>query len=226
MPYFVIRKMAFGQNVILIRLTKLRLPKNLLDMVIWALFLFMPISLNSHQKEMYFMEVLKSDNSSGFTLNWGTDTNSIDQLIEYNGKKFTYDALWQAADTGTVVDASGKNATLYDAVLVSNTLNADGSRSVVINYAAANIEGVVTTNIYDVELWWYQAPNGTGYDYKSIEFVDDGNGTLTMTIDAETASAWVGSISFDVIISVQTAGADASTNYVSLSSVFATAAAE
>ena len=170
-----------------------------------------------------FMEVLKSDNSSGFTLNWGTDTNSTDQLIEYNGKKFTYDALWQAADTGTVVDASGKNATLYDAVLVSNTLNEDGSRSVVINYAASNIEDVVTTTIADVELWWYEAPNENGYDYKSIEFVDDGKGTLTMTIDAETASTWVGSISFDVIIAVQTAGSDASTNYVSLSSVFAVA---
>ena len=153
-----------------------------------------------------FMEVLKSDNSSGFTLNWGTDTNSTDQLITYKGKQYTYDALWQAADTGTVVDASGKNANLYDAVLVSNLLNEDGSRSITIKYAASNIEDVVAVGVYDVELWWYNNPEDPGYAYKSVEYTDDGNGTITLTIDAATCAEWAGDISFDVMIAVQTAG--------------------
>ena len=52
-----------------------------------------------------FMEVLKSDNSSGFTLNWGADTGKVDELnpIIYNGKAWSYDALWEAGDHGSVV---------------------------------------------------------------------------------------------------------------------------
>ncbi len=47
-----------------------------------------------------FMEVLKSDNSSGFTLNWGPDTSAID--LDFNGEKWSFDNLWAAADHGVV----------------------------------------------------------------------------------------------------------------------------
>lgn len=47
-----------------------------------------------------FLEVLKSDNSSGMTLNWGPDTSIPN--IEFNGKLFSFDALWAAADHGVV----------------------------------------------------------------------------------------------------------------------------
>ena len=47
-----------------------------------------------------FMEVLKSDNSSGFTLNWGPDTSALD--LEYKGEKWSFDNLWGAADHGVV----------------------------------------------------------------------------------------------------------------------------
>lgn len=52
-----------------------------------------------------FMEVLRSDNTSGFTLNWGTDTNV--PAIEYNGTKYSYNALWQATDTFCYIDGTG-----------------------------------------------------------------------------------------------------------------------
>lgn len=47
-----------------------------------------------------FMEVLKSDNSSGFTLNWGPDTSALD--LNYDGKVWSFDNLWAAADHGVV----------------------------------------------------------------------------------------------------------------------------
>lgn len=47
-----------------------------------------------------FMEVLKSDNSSGFTLNWGKDTSAID--LDYKGQKWSFNSLWAAADHGVV----------------------------------------------------------------------------------------------------------------------------
>ena len=51
-----------------------------------------------------FMEVLRSDNSSGFTLNWGTDTGKISDTypINYDGKEWTYDSLWAAGDHGVI----------------------------------------------------------------------------------------------------------------------------
>ena len=51
-----------------------------------------------------FLEVLRSDNSSGFTLNWGTDTGKIDEAnpIVYDGKEWTFDSLWAAGDHGVI----------------------------------------------------------------------------------------------------------------------------
>ena len=46
------------------------------------------------------MEVLKSDNSSGFTLNWGADTSKLD--LEYEGELWSYNTLWAAVDHGVV----------------------------------------------------------------------------------------------------------------------------
>lgn len=50
------------------------------------------------------MEVMKSDNSSGFTLNWGTDTAANDgESLIYAGKSWSFDALWNAAVYGVTV---------------------------------------------------------------------------------------------------------------------------
>lgn len=57
-----------------------------------------------------FMEVLKSDNSSGFTLNWGADTSKVDEYhpIVYNNgdgyKTWSFDSLWEIADHGGVTN--------------------------------------------------------------------------------------------------------------------------
>ena len=67
-----------------------------------------------------FLEVLKSDNSSGFTLNWGTDTSVVDEndpiVFEVEEpdpndssktisvkKEWSFDAAWAAADHGSIV---------------------------------------------------------------------------------------------------------------------------
>lgn len=48
-----------------------------------------------------FMQVLCSDNRSGFCLNWGVDTSINDGSIYYDGYTWSYDALWEAVCTGT-----------------------------------------------------------------------------------------------------------------------------
>ena len=51
-----------------------------------------------------FMQVLCSDNRSGFCLNWGVDTSVNDGMIYYDGYTWSYDALWEAATGRTTVE--------------------------------------------------------------------------------------------------------------------------
>ena len=70
---------------------------------------FGAISGNTYSP-LNFLEVLRSDNSSGFTLNWGPDTNAVDSVdpLRYDGHKWSFDSLWEAADRGAVVE-NGKS---------------------------------------------------------------------------------------------------------------------
>lgn len=70
---------------------------------------FGAISGNTYNP-LNFMEVLKSDNSSSFTLNWGPDTSEIDEKnpIIYDGQKWSFDALWEVADHGGIVENGKK----------------------------------------------------------------------------------------------------------------------
>ena len=66
---------------------------------------FGAISGNTYSP-LNFLEVLKSDNSSGFTLNWGKDTSKVDTKnpLVFDGKKWSFDALWEVSDRGGVVE--------------------------------------------------------------------------------------------------------------------------
>jgi hypothetical protein len=52
---------------------------------------------------LQFMDVLTSDQRTGFTLSWGPDTNEATQTIQYDGKAYSYDALFEASQKETLV---------------------------------------------------------------------------------------------------------------------------
>ena len=82
---------------------------------------FGAISGNTYNP-LNFLEVLKSNNSSGFTLNWGTDTSKITKAkpLIYEDKMWSFDALWAVADHGGVVD-NGENAKIVNkSYMISN----------------------------------------------------------------------------------------------------------
>ena len=70
---------------------------------------FGAISGNTYNP-LNFLEVLKSDNSSGFTLNWGTDTSKVTKKkpLIYDDKMWSFDSLWAVADHGGIVE-NGEN---------------------------------------------------------------------------------------------------------------------
>ncbi len=49
----------------------------------------------------------KSDDSSGFTLNFGGDTGVINKDLSYNGKLWSFNSLWGAGNGGVFVDEYG-----------------------------------------------------------------------------------------------------------------------
>ena len=94
-----------------------------------------------------FMEVLKSDNSSGFTLNWGTDTSEVSETIVYDNKYWSFDGLWEAACKGTILDENGKVVPVIktDASKVTFTKNSDGSLTVDVLMTAIYAAGIELT---------------------------------------------------------------------------------
>lgn len=88
-----------------------------------------------------FMEVLKSDNSSDFTLNWGVSTAVESDDIVYDGKTWSYDALWQAADTIAAVSNSGELATVQN--LSTHSVTGSSQKYESISGSNSN-NGVVT----------------------------------------------------------------------------------
>ena len=153
--------------------------------------------------------------TSGFTLNWGPDTNG-EACIEYKGVNYTYDALWKAADAGALVDNEGKLAKTHDAVLAKNVRNEDGSRTVEIKYAATNIADVIEVKVAKVICCWY---DGEEYAEQEVQFTAE-NGVVTITISQELAESYQGAIGFDVIFTEQYGTAQPVEQMVSLYSEF------
>ena len=101
-----------------------------------------------------FISVLSSDQSisGNFTLNWGTDTNDADaDILVYNGMRWSYDALWSAANTGAVV----QNGNLAD---VKTFLGAETTA------VAENADTVVVTVKTKVN-------KGEGFEGKIVDFL-------------------------------------------------------
>lgn len=136
-----------------------------------------------------FMEVLRSDNSSGFTLNWGVaDTAVPDPELIYDGAVWSYNSLWQAGMTGVVVDREGNEVEYISAEYGEDvsfaTLKESGATlnfSYKVDPRCKNIEvepvsiGISTVNAY-LEL---TVENGFVYDPET--------GTASFSISKELA---------------------------------------
>ena len=144
-----------------------------------------------------FIEVLKSDNSSRFTLNWGVDTNECTKAIEYDGKYWSFDALWSAADRGAYV-VDGRNVKTYgvgvyeDSHKKAGTMNADGTATVTADITTVNIEGKVSTKLTTFAIFSYDAKDNYVEDEITIDnakFSEDGK-TVTITISKELVAKY------------------------------------
>ena len=157
-----------------------------------------------------FFEVLRSDNTSGFTLNWGTDTSVITDDIVYDGRSWSFNTLWQAADQGILLDANGNGLDAYDANLLSSTPNADGSQTLKFNVGTMDVDGF-KSSVSSILVYGY--PDGANYEEQALEFTVE-NGVATATVTAEQVEHFAGALylGYDLYFTVNAGGAE-STNY-------------
>lgn len=132
-----------------------------------------------------FLEVLKSDNSSGFTLNWGIDTSEVSKDLIWDDSAWSFDALWQVADTGGYVE-DGKIKANYAPELLSSKKNADGTATVEIKANFVKAEGI-DIEVNDVLIFGYLvAGESAAYSEDQVEFTyDEESDVITVTVSAE-----------------------------------------
>lgn len=142
-----------------------------------------------------FFEVLKSDNSSTFTLNWGTDTNTVSKDLYYDGQYWSFDALWTAADHGAYV----KDGALQSMVTLRNdkftaSLNSNGDLVATLPIEVpALCKDLVT--IDSLDLYTYYVVDGQVVGYVDLQETDivvsDDLTSITITFSKDE----IGSIS-------------------------------
>lgn len=160
---------------------------------------FGTISSSSSSNLPDAFELFKSNNSSGFTLNWGQNTNDPNKLIEYKGKMLTYETLCDAPKEAVLVSNDGTICKTHGIALVSNIKNKkDNSRTIVIKYDSTYIEGVCEFEIANVVLFWY--PDSSTYEETLIEdfIIDEGEKTITFTLPSELVKTYQGGCGVDI----------------------------
>ena len=152
---------------------------------------FGAISGNTYNP-LNFLEVLKSDNSSGFTLNWGADTSLVDEKnpIIYDGRKFSFDALWTVADHGGIVEDgkvvnSIKNCYLENPTTLAGQVTDKLYEGFKVRIPMEFVDVAdVELNVSKVALF---VVNGETHDVEFNYNKDDKS--ITVTVSAELAAA-------------------------------------
>jgi len=182
---------------------------------------FGSISGNSYNP-LNFLEVLKSDNSSGFTLNWGLDTNVCDGTLVYDQKAWSFDALWTAADQGAYV-VEGTNSPVFGFENCECYVNANGE--VVVEGDANTLDfkdeagnTLIHTEINTVVMYGYLdaavSSNYAEVECDKLEVSEDGK-HFKATFSAENAETFkravyaeYGYFGFDIYYAGQYFGVD------------------
>jgi len=141
---------------------------------------FGAISGNTYNP-LNFLEVLKTDNSSGFTLNWGEDTAELSEKnpIYYDdgkgNKKWSFDALWSVADHGGIA-RDGQKVEPIQKCYKSITTNAAGTAEMGDNLYVEGGGG------YKVEIpLYFEETEGVTYDFNRLVINAAGVGNVAIS---------------------------------------------
>ena len=118
------------------------------------------------------IEKYKADDSSGFTLNYGPNTSLPSREIKYEGKYYSFEGLWAAANGGKILNEFGQPSEEFEL----------GDKFLSVDYVGATEIDVKVEFSYFTEyvknIEWYALDlddNAT-----PLDTVDNGDGTLTL----------------------------------------------
>ena len=149
-----------------------------------------------------FLEVLKSDNSSGFTLNWGVDTSEVSEDLFYDNRVWSFDSLWQAADQGGLFENS-QIVELITVEKITVTRTAEGGLVVELYVDEKYFDDDNMGYVFAIVLYGYTDSQGADYTEVPFEFYNDDDsfadgvsydetkGCYVIEIDAAIISAWI-----------------------------------
>lgn len=156
-------------------------------------FIFGSISGNTLDP-VSFMNTVCSDNSSGFTLSWGTDTNVNTQDIVFDGKYWSFDALQAAGSTGVVVQ-DGVKVNLY-------WVNEDMAAELDVEVASLSGNGGDITGILEYLVvdgasvaiptvkWYNPATRAETVITDKCTITDDGKGKISIKTTVGALADW------------------------------------
>ncbi len=130
-----------------------------------------------------FLEVLKSDNSSGFTLNWGPDTSVVSENLIYEDQPWSFDSLWAAGDSFVIAN-EGVAVPLLTILSSDVTKLSDGRLQVVIETVEMNTDDIAAF-LYAICI--YATNDGNYSDYTELYAYYDGT---TDTDEEGLTSSW------------------------------------
>ena len=190
-----------------------------------------------------FVSVLSSDQkiSNSFTLNWGTDTNDPEVYpLVYNGLRFSYDALYNAANTKAIV-SQGQNRPSVTIDYTNLVKNEDGTYTGSFSIVPTLPDLTKITPASVVCCNYERYYNGDGqYDEIALEDVKveekDGALVVTFTVPAELAADYAigsgtsaepsGLTGFDMYYDMEFDGSISAGLYESVQDMFEVEAAE
>lgn len=133
-----------------------------------------------------FMDTVLDDNRSGFTLSWGAETNLPTQDIRFDGKAWSFQALFEAATSGSLVQ-DGAAVTLFKLQNVVANL-VEGTSAFTITATGvyyAGDEELASVEIVGFEVYFNDDVWEPGEDDVVIEMKADGTFVVTVTVPEE-----------------------------------------
>ena len=133
-----------------------------------------------------FFQVLCSDNRSGFCLNWGPDTSVNDGKIYYDGKLWSFNALWEAGTSGVcAVDGAVGFSYTTDDSATKYSLD-DAAQTITYNlvYKVIAAQGVISKfKGVDIEDYLTNSGKGTAQVHSmELPFTENDDGSITFTV--------------------------------------------
>lgn len=154
-----------------------------------------------------FLNILSSDAaiSHNFTLNWGPNTNdpSVDLLV-YNGYRWSYDALYLAANGQAVVE-NGANVPSYQVEMTEQNLKEDGSFTSVVELQLT-LPDETELEVQTVIMCWYQGGED-GYKEENVfeatvVSLEGGKVVVEITTSADLVASFYGEMGFDIVFAL------------------------